>query len=195
MQAFGEVLVRTFLQARTTYLAGLVGVHEQHTPISLFRFIDAQLLEHRPPSIIDRLVEARFGTGPIRQVRPIIVQARLWPPRHIRGGQVLKYEGVIGIHQSTSLFVLEITALVGHLAVQLADVPGRFLAPLAPSLLPADGLLFGLELLLGTSVVARIRNGITCRESGQAQRAEINADRFIRVSQPGCEPNLDGKTT
>jgi hypothetical protein len=51
----------------------------------------------------------------------------------------------------------------------------------------------GLELLLGTSGVARILNGITCRDSGQAQRAQINADRFIRGGQPGCEPNLDGE--
>jgi hypothetical protein len=41
MQAFIEILVRAFLQARAAYLAGSVWVHEQHASASFCRFADA----------------------------------------------------------------------------------------------------------------------------------------------------------
>jgi hypothetical protein len=87
----------------------------------------------------------------------------------------------------------EVFPLVRHVAMDLPQQASRFLATLRASLLVLEGLLLDLELVLGTAVVAPIFDGISSREGGSSQSAQINPDHLIAVSQPGRESDLDGK--
>jgi hypothetical protein len=167
MEPLGEVLVWPFLQAGATHLAGIAGVHEQHTPTSFFRFIDAILLELCPSSIENTFVKASFATSSLRKVLAcLFILFRLWSPRQIGRRQVLEDERLVGVHQRTGLLVKEVLALIGTLTVHLAHQTSRFLAPLAPFRLRLESLLLHLELLLCTPIMAGIFDGIARREGG-----------------------------
>src|SRR5690242_8764891 len=118
MPALGEL----FLDSSTTlraYLAGVLWINLHHCASSILRFVCAERDELMPTSISYGFVEARFGTGTVRQIVPCrLILLWLSSPGQVCRGNILKHDDFIAIHQPAAVFVQGVVALVACLSVQ-----------------------------------------------------------------------------
>ena len=100
-------------------IGGMPGVNlDPYTP-SVFRFGAQYTEEIAPARIADASVEPGLGPGPVGQKLPRIVEIGdgLGPAHHVGDLQILHHQQVVRLHEPAGVFVVEILALVGDLAV------------------------------------------------------------------------------
>jgi hypothetical protein len=137
MSPLAEIFVWPFAFAAAAELAGLVGVyeHDGHMP-GAFSLGTHHRDERRPPSIVDRLVQAPLGGCPVGQKRAGLgVLLGFGTPAHIPGLQVFKDDRLIAIHQFARFFVQKVLPLVADMSVVLAYLLRCFLRRWLPRFL------------------------------------------------------------
>ena len=116
-------LAEFFLDDGPTLAASLArhpGVHKLYYASGTRSLGNTEGLELSPASIKDRLIQTSFGAGSIRKVCAFVVRVgfRVWGSAHIENLQIFKDERTKAIHQGTRRFVLQVFALIPHLAMR-----------------------------------------------------------------------------
>lgn len=134
----------------------------------------------------------RFGFEDIDELRPANIIGRL--RKEALDVKSLDCYQAVSIHQLASLFVVEVSALVGDLLVQLRYTLASLAALGRALLLPGDRTLGALELLLRLAIVARGFYRRAIRSEGKALESEVYPTSSPFSTSSGASPRAHEKT-
>ena len=127
------------------------------------------------------MIQARLRRCAIGQIRAFLVWVRLGfgCSAHVENLQVFKDQRTKAIHQSTHRFVVEVLALIAHLAMGFCQGKSSAFPPLRITLAPVLDLREQLDALQPPPIVARVLDGFTSGEGGKMEQAQIDAYGLI----------------
>jgi hypothetical protein len=88
-------------------------------------------------SIIQKaLVQATLGGGSIGKIRPVLILFGLWTAYQVGEVQVFKDDDLVLLYELLGLLVMEVSSLIGYLAVCFRHRLACLFPPMAASFLP-----------------------------------------------------------
>lgn len=169
-------VLRSNMRALSARLGCVPGTHPDQRPASFFRFAGEDRGELRPARVEDGTVEAALGGD----VDTGLFDGPGCRTTHVLDGEVFDDDHVVGGDKSARGLVVEVLALVGHLAVAVGDHLTSRSTIVGAALFPGEALL-RLGESFGTFLpVTGILDQLPVARCGKGDNAHVGCRRRRR---------------